>query len=133
MQCACAVFSSVACPALRYFSALSHKLHDTWKNIFEYKICLIFSTTLSEIFLILRITERDMIKNAYCYSKFPLFLSNFNETSIFFRQSFEKYSNTKFHENPSSGSRVVTCGQTHRRMDVHVEAKSHFSPFFKRA
>jgi len=25
---------------------------------------------------------------------------------------FEKYSNLKFHENPSSGSRVVPCGQT---------------------
>jgi len=26
------------------------------------------------------------------------------------RQIFEKYSNTKFHENLSSGSRVVPCG-----------------------
>ena len=25
---------------------------------------------------------------------------------------FEKYSNIKFHENPSSESRVVTCGRT---------------------
>jgi hypothetical protein len=29
-----------------------------------------------------------------------------------FRQVFEKYSNIKFHENPSSGSRVVPCGKT---------------------
>jgi hypothetical protein len=28
------------------------------------------------------------------------------------RQIFEKYSNIKFHENPSSGSRAVPCGQT---------------------
>jgi len=28
------------------------------------------------------------------------------------RQIFEKYSNIKFHENPSSVSRVVPCGQT---------------------
>ena len=27
-------------------------------------------------------------------------------------QFFEKYSNVKLHENPSSGSRVVPCGQT---------------------
>jgi hypothetical protein len=27
-------------------------------------------------------------------------------------QIFEKYSNIKFHENPSNGSRVVQCGQT---------------------
>jgi len=31
----------------------------------------------------------------------------------FSQQVFEKYSNIKFHENPSSGSRVVLCdGQT---------------------
>ena len=28
------------------------------------------------------------------------------------RQFFEKYSNTKFNENPSSGSRDVPCGRT---------------------
>jgi len=27
-------------------------------------------------------------------------------------QTFEKYSNIKFHENPSSGSTAVPCGQT---------------------
>jgi len=30
----------------------------------------------------------------------------------FSRQVFEKYPNIKFHENPSSGCRVVPCGQT---------------------
>ena len=30
----------------------------------------------------------------------------------FFRQLFRKYSNIKFHENPSSRSRVVPCRQT---------------------
>jgi hypothetical protein len=33
----------------------------------------------------------------------------------FSRQIFEKYSNIKFHENPSSGSRAVTCGRTDGR------------------
>jgi len=32
-------------------------------------------------------------------------------------QFFEKYINTKFHENPSSGSRVVLCGQMEGRTD----------------
>jgi hypothetical protein len=31
------------------------------------------------------------------------------------RQIFEKYSNTKFHENQSYGSRVVPCGRTYGR------------------
>jgi len=30
----------------------------------------------------------------------------------FSRQIFEKYSDTKFHENPSSGIRVVPWGRT---------------------
>jgi hypothetical protein len=37
----------------------------------------------------------------------PLFLPYFE----FSRQIFEMSSNIKFHENPSSGSRVVPCGQ----------------------
>ena len=43
-------------------------------------------------------------------------------------QIFEKYSNIKFHENPSSGNRVVPYG----RMDRHDEANSHFSQFCER-
>jgi len=35
-----------------------------------------------------------------------------------FRQIFEKYSNIKFHENPSSGIRVVPCGWMDRRTDM---------------
>jgi hypothetical protein len=44
--------------------------------------------------------------------KYPLFLSDFNETLIS-RQIFEKYSH--FDENPSSGSGVVSCGLTEGR------------------
>jgi hypothetical protein len=31
---------------------------------------------------------------------------------------FEKYSITKFHDNPSSGSHVVPCGRTDRQKDM---------------
>jgi len=40
----------------------------------------------------------------------------------FYQQIFEKYSNMQFNKNPSSGSRVLTCGQ----MERHDEASSHF-------
>ena len=39
----------------------------------------------------------------------------------FSRQSFVKYSNIEFHENPSSGSRVIPCGH----MNAHKEANRH--------
>jgi hypothetical protein len=42
---------------------------------------------------------------------YPLFLSDFNEYE-FSRQIFDKVSNIKFHQNPSSESQVVPRGQT---------------------
>jgi len=45
------------------------------------------------------------------------------------RQIFEKYSNIKFSENPSSGSQVVPCERT----DTHNEDNSRFSQFCERA
>ena len=36
----------------------------------------------------------------------------------FSRHIFENYSNIKFHENPSSGSRVIPCGRTDGRPDM---------------
>jgi hypothetical protein len=49
--------------------------------------------------------------------KYPLFLSDFNETRIFSKVFFEKYLNIKLHENPFSGSRVVLCGRTDEQTD----------------
>jgi len=45
----------------------------------------------------------------------------------FSRQIFQKSSNTKFHENPSCGSRVVACGRTEKQTDRHGEAICLFS------
>ena len=46
--------------------------------------------------------------------KHPLFLADLNEALIF-RRVFDQFSITKFYENPSSGSRIVPCGQTDRQ------------------
>jgi len=50
--------------------------------------------------------------------KYPLFLSDFNETLNFSTDSEKKYPNITVHENPSSRSRVVPCGQRYRRTDM---------------
>jgi len=48
----------------------------------------------------------------------PTFLWYFNEIRIFSTDFFEKYWNSKYHENPFSGSRVLTWGRTDRRTDM---------------
>ena len=52
--------------------------------------------------------------------KYHLFLSDFNETWIFFRKICETYSDIKFHEYLFSGSRVVTCEQTDRPNEANI-------------
>ena len=39
----------------------------------------------------------------------------------FSRQIFEKYSNIKFHENPSGGIRAVPCGRTDGQKDRRTD------------
>jgi hypothetical protein len=77
---------------------------------------------LSESFIILRRTERVMIKKNMCIGlrvKYPLFSLDFNETWIFSTVFFfPEYSDTKFYENPSNGSRVVPYGRTWRSIVV---------------
>jgi hypothetical protein len=112
------ILSSVAFLVPQYFSTLSHKWHNFRKKIIEHKYLLWFSLhLLSETFLILRRTERDIIKNIYWSScKIPGYYCQ-----IQLQQIFKMHTNISFHENPSSGSWVVACGQT----DRHDEAKSH--------
>jgi len=78
--------------------------------------------------LILRRIQPDMIKNVYRAScKVPVILVRFQSLNFF--QDFEKCSDIKFHENPSSRSRLVPCGPT----DRHDEANSRSSQFFESA
>ena len=125
MECACAILSSVACPALQYFSTLVHKLHDFRNKVIEHKVCvLIFSTTF--VWNILQCKKKWVIYDQKCVLEF-MYSTPYNWQILikleFSRPVFEQYTNIKFHENPSSGSRIVPCGQT----DRHDEANSRFS------
>ena len=72
---------------------------------------LIFFTRFVRTLLIIRGTERVMMENVYCSScKVPVILNQILMELKFSRQLFEKYTDIKFHENPSSGSRVL-CGR----------------------
>ena len=90
---------------------------------------VIFSTNFSEIYLILRRTEWDMIWNVYLSScKVHIFLVSL-QWNLNFLEIFEKYSNIKCQENPSSRSRVVPRGRTDglRDMTKLTVAFRHFA------
>ena len=87
---------SAACLAVSYFSILSHKRHDFRKKnkLLDIKCMFWFSAQrLAQNYVILWSSERGMIK--MCVSlpvKYPLFLSDYNETWIFltdFRKMFK--------------------------------------------
>jgi len=105
-------FSSIACIALRDFPTLSHKRHNFRENVTKHKMgLLIVSTGLFEKLLTLRRIQRVNIVSVYrCSRKVPIVLAKTLMKLGFSQQIFEKYSNIKFHENASSGSRVVRRG-----------------------
>jgi hypothetical protein len=84
MQCACAILSSVACPALQHFSTLSHKRHDfRKKKVIVHEVCVwIFFTTI--VWNIFHSKNNSEIWKNYIslYVKYLLFLSSFIETWI---------------------------------------------------
>jgi hypothetical protein len=113
MQRACIKLSSVDCPALQYFpNYLTNDLIFETKYVIKHKMCVfIFSTT--QTFLILGGTEIWLKLHSGLRVKVPIILGrDSNDTLIFLDRFSKKYSNTKFRENPLSGSRVVPCGRT---------------------
>ena len=97
-----------------------------WFSLSLHKKCvLIFSTTFVRNSPHSKKNWRGMVKIVYCIElriKYPLFLSDFNETCILLTDSRKMQIIIKFDENQTSGSRVVTCGPTKR----HDKANSRF-------
>jgi hypothetical protein len=69
------LLSSMAYLVLLYFSTLSHKRHDIFKKVIEYKICgLILSENFSETYLTPRRNLQDIILNVQSSSRKVLLL-----------------------------------------------------------
>ena len=105
--------ASVALPCFPYY-LINGVLF--WRKDLNKKCVFLFSLQLfSERLLIRRrIKWHTVINYIGLHVKFPLLLSDLNENWIL-STSFRKASNSKFHENSSSESRVVPCGRKHGR------------------
>jgi hypothetical protein len=127
--------SFVVCPSVSHVSALSHKRQDFRENVNESnRGDFVFSTTLSEIFLILRRIETDIITNVHKSTcTVHLSLSDFSETRnfvIYFRKML------KYRISCRSIQWKPTCsmqadGQTNIQKERHVEASNLFSKFYE--
>jgi hypothetical protein len=76
------ISSSVALPAVQYLSTLSHKMQDfREKKLLNINVCFDFSRKLFARFFTIRRILRDIVINVRTSScKYPLLLSDFNET-----------------------------------------------------
>jgi hypothetical protein len=111
MQCACAILLYVAYPAVLYFSTLSHKRNYFRQKVTERKICVLI---LSCITFFWHIFYSEKNRARYDQKYVPVFTSRsrYSGPTVmrleFSRQFSEKYSNIKFHENPSIGPELFS-------------------------
>jgi hypothetical protein len=134
MQCACAILSSVVCPALQCSSTFTHKRHDfRGKEVLSIK-CFISLQVLFENFLIISRTERDVIKNVYRSScnvnrySCPILMKLEFSRQIFYKRSILNL--IKF--RPVWGELFHADRRTVGRTNRHDEARSSFSILLKR-
>ena len=112
----------MSCLALQYFSTLSQK-GMIFKKVIAYKMCvlILFTTFVWNMSHSLKNWERYDHKHILVF----MYSTHYSCQSVmkleFSRQVFEKYSNIKFHENLSSGSRVIPCRQTDSQPDTWTD------------
>jgi hypothetical protein len=126
MQSTCVILYCHLWPVWLYH--IPHKQNDFWKKqkkqkkLLNIKRVLIFSIDFSEIFLILRIIQRDIVINVKSlHAKYPLFLSDLNE-SLNFLDRFSRETR-----------KICLLGTELFRVGGHDETKSHFSQFYESA
>ena len=124
MKCACAILLSVACPALQYFSTLSHNRNDFRENNYcTENVCFdfLYNFCLKHLLFWEELSEILSYMSGGLHVKYILCLSDFNETwtlTVFLK--ILKISN--FMKIRPVGGRVVPLSQTSGRTDRHDEA-----------
>jgi hypothetical protein len=118
MQSACSISYCYLWPVCLYLIFPNYLKNDTILKKILLNIKCVFWFSLKHLcdpYLILRRIRWNIIMNVHTvclHVKYPLFLWDLNETWIFLKHIKKKYSNIKFHTNPSSVSPVVPYGQT---------------------
>jgi uncharacterized protein with PQ loop repeat len=107
-------YCHVACPAIQYFFHVISQMHEILKQkkVSEYtrKMLVLLSLQLWNISGIKKYWARYNQKRILVFLQSTRYSCRIVMKLKFSRHIFEKYSNIKFYENPSSGSRVVPCG-----------------------
>jgi hypothetical protein len=125
MQCACTILSSIACPALQYFSTLSHKRHDFRKKLWNIKCVFWISLQIMpETFFILGRIRRVTIVKIHSFScKAPVILSRIWRNLKFVDRFLRNIQRSNLMNIRSMGPKLVHADrragrQTHRRNDM---------------
>ena len=119
------IMPSVACLAQMCSSTLSHKLHDIWeKKFIEHKgVFWFYIEFLSKIFLILSRIQPYIVINLKTFScKVPVILARFYRNLNFIDTFRKKFSDIKFHDNTSSGSRGTDTTEGNSRFSQSWES-----------
>jgi hypothetical protein len=137
------VLSSVPCPALQWFSTLSHKRHDGWKNATEHKISVFISSTM----FIWNISHSNKNRERYEQTCILVFVWStlYSCSSLmkleFSHKFFEKSQKSNLMKNLPLVAKLfhadrLTDGRrrrTYRRKDRYDEANISYSQFFESA
>jgi hypothetical protein len=125
------VLLSVACPALHYFSTLSHKRHHFRKSYWSLNMLWFSLKLLSETVLILNRSESEIFINVHRYSfKVTVILVGFYWNWDFLDR-FSKNNEISNFTNIFPMEAELFSGRTDRQTDRSDKANSHTAQFAK--